>query len=80
MIAYLLVLALSASVPTTTAVPPAISAPWRAPNFGNIHTYIGWIVMTPAFGLPLTVGAKRFYNKESKVALNTPVAGSQVSI
>jgi hypothetical protein len=33
------------------------------PNFANKHTYIGICVLTAIFGLPIAVGADRFYKK-----------------
>lgn len=38
--------------------------PWRAPNLANIHTYIGWVVITLVFGLPIAFGAERFYKQQ----------------
>ena len=33
------------------------------PNFANKHTYIGIVVMITVFGLPIALGAKRFYQR-----------------
>lgn len=40
---------------------PLSALPWRPPNFASKHTYIGWIVFTVVFGLPIAFGAARFY-------------------
>lgn len=33
----------------------------KLPNFANVHTYIGACVMVLVFGLPIALGAARFY-------------------
>jgi len=45
----------------TYIVLPLSALPWRAPNFGNIHTYIGIVVLITVFGVPIALGAARFY-------------------
>jgi hypothetical protein len=45
---------------------PLSALPWRAPNFSNIHTYIGCIVLIVIFGLPIALGAARFYKQQQQ--------------
>lgn len=47
----------------TYVVLPLSALPWRAPNFSNMHTYIGMVVMTVLFGLPIALGVARFYRR-----------------
>ena len=42
---------------------PLSALPWRPPNFASKHTYIGWCVLTLIFGLPIVLGATRFYRR-----------------
>jgi hypothetical protein len=49
----------------TYAVLPLSALPWRAPNFTNMHTYLGMAVMISAFGLPIAFGAARFYKQQN---------------
>jgi hypothetical protein len=47
----------------TYVVLPLSALPWRAPNFANKHLYIGWVIFTLIFGLPIVFGASRFYRQ-----------------
>ncbi|HEU5079169.1 MAG TPA: hypothetical protein VFT72_08140 [Opitutaceae bacterium] len=48
----------------TYIVLPLSRLPWRAPNFANKHVYIGWIILTAIFALPIVFGARRHYAKK----------------
>jgi hypothetical protein len=43
---------------------PLSALPWRPPNYGSKHTYIGWCVLTLIFGVPIALGAARFYKRQ----------------
>lgn len=45
---------------------PLSALPWRPPNFANKHTYIGWVVLTLVFGLPIVFGASRFFSRNER--------------
>ena len=45
----------------TYLVLPLSALPWRPPDFANKHLYIGWVVLTVVFALPIVFGAARFY-------------------
>lgn len=45
----------------TYLVLPLSRLPWRAPNYASKHLYIGWIILTAIFALPIVVGASRHY-------------------
>ena len=44
----------------------ARALPWRAPDFTNKHTYIGIVVLIFVFGLPIALGAARFYRQQQR--------------
>lgn len=47
---------------------PLSALPSRPPNFTNMHTYIGLAVITSVFGLPLALGAARFFKQQQQRA------------
>ena len=47
---------------------PFSALPWRAPSFANKQLYIGWVVFTVVFGLPIAYGAARFYRRSQPAA------------
>lgn len=46
---------------------PLSALPWRPPNFASKHLYIGWVIFTLIFGLPIAFGAFRFYSQSERV-------------
>jgi len=45
-------------------VVPLSALPWPSPNFANKQLYIGWVIFTLIFGLPVVFGAARFYRQQ----------------
>lgn len=52
----------------TYIVLPLSALPWRQPNFTNMHTYIGWGVLTLVFGIPIAIGATSYYKRSGRPA------------
>jgi len=50
---------------------PLSRLPWRAPSYADKQTYIGWVVLTLVFGLPIVFGASRHYKKRSVTRTGT---------
>lgn len=44
---------------------PLCRLPWRAPNFADKQLYIGWVIFTAIFALPIVVGASRYFDRPS---------------
>ena len=44
---------------------PLSALPWRPPNFASKHLYIGWVIFTLIFGLPIAFGTSRFYRQRT---------------
>lgn len=47
----------------------ALSA--KAPNFANVQTYVGWGILIAAVGLPIALGAARFYQSPQRSSNRT---------
>ena len=60
------VYALFVSMIMNYVVLPLSALPWRAPDYANKHTYIGMVVLVLVFGLPIAVGAARFYRQQQR--------------
>ena len=42
---------------------PLSRLPWHAPNFADKQLYIGLLVLSAIFGLPIVFGAVRYYKR-----------------
>ena len=62
------VYALFVSVVMNYIVLPLSALPWSPPNFTSKHTYIGIVVLIVVFGLPIAIGAARFYGRSRRPA------------
>lgn len=41
----------------------ALRTPVRPPDFTNIHTYVGWVVLISIFGIPISMGTASYYQR-----------------
>jgi hypothetical protein len=44
---------------------PLSRLPWRAPNLADKQLYIGWLIFTTIFALPIVLGASRYFGTRS---------------
>ncbi len=46
----------------------ALRVPVQPPNFTDLHTYIGWTVLSLIFGIPIAIGTASFYQRSGRRA------------
>jgi hypothetical protein len=45
-------------------VVPLSALHWPRPNYADIQLYVGWVIFTVVFGLPIAFGAAHFYQNQ----------------